>query len=300
VQDVVALDVGGRAIRVSSLDRVLFPAIGFSKAELLDYYVRVAPVLLPHLAGHPVTLHRFPEGVGGPHFFQTRTPPHPDWVRTQRMYTFRSGKEVDAPVIDDLAGLVWAVNLSTIELHPFLGVVNDLEHPRTLVVDLDPGVPAGLRDACAVALDVGAALEALGLDAYAKTSGGKGVHVVVPLAPGTPYGATKAVTRAIAATLARREPERVVDRMALARRAGRVFIDWSQNDQGKSTIAPYSVKALDVPTVATPVTWDEVDAVAAGRAEESRLWFTPREALDRVDRLGDLTTAVAPQHLPSV
>jgi bifunctional non-homologous end joining protein LigD len=276
-------------LRVSSLDRVLWPEVGFTKAHLLDYWLKVAPVLVPHLRGRPLTLHRYPEGVGGPHFFQTRTPPHPAWIRTQRMWTFTSGKEVDAPVIDDERGLVWAAHLSTLELHPFLSRAERLDHPDVVVFDLDPGPPASLLDACSLAIELHDLLADLGLTSVAKTSGGKGVHVYVPVdASAHTYDDTKAFARAVAAILVQRHPDGVVDRMAMALRAGKVFVDWSQNDPGKSTVVAYSTRAvLSVPTVSTPVTWAELrDAVAAGSADA--LWFGPDDVLDRVHASGDL------------
>jgi bifunctional non-homologous end joining protein LigD len=279
--------VGGRVVRLTTLDRVLWPEAGFTKADMVDYYASVAPALLPHLAGRPLTLHRFPDGVGGPHFFQTRTPPHPDWVATQRMWTFTSGKEVDAPVVGDLPSLLWAANLSAVELHPFLSTCAALDQPTMLVLDLDPGPPAGLVDACRVGLVVRAMLDAIGLSSLAKVSGRKGLHVHVPLAPGHTYPQTKAVARAVATVLAREEPERVVDRMARVLRRGRVFVDWSQNDPGKSTVAPYSLRAGTVPTVACPVTWAEVEAVASS-GDPTPLVFGPGDAVRRVDEHGDL------------
>ena len=286
---------------MSSLDRVLWPEIGFTKAHMLDYYLRVAPVLLPHVEGRPLTLHRFPEGVGGPHFFQTRTPPHPDWLRVQAMHTFTSGKHVEAPVIDDLRGLVWAVHLTTIELHPFLARADRLERPDRVVFDLDPGAPAELLDACRVALSLREGLDGLGLRSHPKTSGAKGLHVHVPIEPVHPWAATKAFARAVAGLLTRGDPDRVVDRMPKAARAGRVFVDWSQNDPGKSTVAPYSLRGLALPTVATPVSWEEVEAaVDAGSADG--LWFGPDDVLDRVEGLGDLMAPAleATQRLPGV
>lgn len=283
----MTVDVGGRLVRLTTLDRVLWPATGTTKADMVDYYASVAPVLLPHLARRPLTLHRFPEGVGGPHFFQTRTPPHPEWVATQRMWVFTSGKRVDAPVIDDLAGLMWAANLSAIELHPFLGRCDRLDEPTLLVLDLDPGEPAGLLDACRVGLDARALLAASGWGSWPKVSGRKGLHVQVPVAPGHRYDDTKTVARAVAGVLARRRPDLVVDRMPIALRRGRVFVDWSQNDPGKSTVAPYSLRAGARPTVAMPVTWEEVEgAVAAG--DPAGLVFGPEDALRRVEEHGDL------------
>jgi bifunctional non-homologous end joining protein LigD len=284
--------VVGTAVRVSSPDRVLFPATGFTKADLAAFYVAIAPVLLPHVAGHPLTLHRFPEGLGGPSFFQTRAPSHPAWIRVQRMYTFRSGKEVDAVVLDDVDGLVWAANLSTIELHPFLACADDLEHPGVVVFDLDPGRGATFADACEVATRVRAIAGAARLVSYAKVSGGLGVHVVVPVSWDHSFAETKAFARAVAALLARDEPDRVTDMMPVHYRTGRVFVDWSQNDAGKSTIAPYSLRANAAPTVALPVTWSEIEHVAATRDPRS-LVFTPRDALRRVAEQGDLLATVA-------
>lgn len=294
-----AVEVGGRTVRVSSLDRAIWPAIGFTKAHLLDYYVRVAPALLPHLAGRPVTLHRYPEGVAGKHFFQTRTPPHPEWVATVRLSFPRTGKTFLAPVIDDLPSLVWAANLGTLEFHSFLARVEALAAPTALVFDLDPGPPAGLLDACRVALQVRAALDVAGLASVPKTSGGKGLHVFVPLNSATAtYAATKALARSVAAALAQAN-ERVTDRMDRALRPGRVFVDWSQNDPGKSTVAPYSLRGLRLPTVSTPLTWSEVGAACDAR-DARRLGFGPDEVLARVERYGDLFASVLDrrQHLP--
>jgi bifunctional non-homologous end joining protein LigD len=277
--------------RLSSPDRVLFPATGFTKRDLADYNVRIAPVLLPHVAGHPLTLHRFPEGLGGPSFFQTRAPAHPSWIRVQRMHTFRSGKQVDAVVLDDVAGLVWAANLSTIELHPFLACADDLEHPGVVVFDLDPGRGATFADACAVARRVRDLVDAFGLASYPKVSGGLGVHVIVPVSWEHGFAETKAFARAVAALLTREQPDRVTDMMPVHYRAGRVFVDWSQNDAGKSTIAPYSVRANATPAVALPVTWPEVEHVAATRDPRS-LVFSPDDALRRVAELGDLLAPV--------
>src|SRR4051794_32755657 len=281
------VDVDGIAVRLSTLDRVLWPATGTTKAELIEYYAQIGRYLLPHIAGRPLTLHRFPEGVDGPSFFQTRAPSHPDWIRVQRMHVFRSGKEVDAVVIDDLAGLVWAANLAAIELHPYLGQAGDLEHPTMIVFDLDPGHPATVIDACDVALSVRDALTALGLRSYPKVSGGVGIHVVVPIAPGHPYERTKAFARAVARVLSKEHPDLITDLMPKHYRAGRVFIDWSQNDAGKSTVAPYSVRGGAIPTVAMPVTWPEVERAVETR-DHRPLVFLPDVALQRAAELGDL------------
>lgn len=280
--------MAGREVAVSSLDRVLFPRTGTTKAAVIDYYVQVAAVLLAHVADRPVTLHRFPEGVGGPHFFQTRTPPHPPWVRTVTMSFPRTGKTFDAPVLDDLPSLVWAGNLSTIEIHPFLNRTRDPARPTALVVDLDPGPPADLLDAAAVALR---ARDALGGPSWAKTSGGKGMHVYAR-SDGLSYAETKRRARDLARALAAEDPRGVTDRMVRAERPGRVFVDWSQNDAGKSTVAAYSLRALATPTVSTPVTWNEVETAVAEQ-DARRLVFSPAATLERVARLGDLFAALA-------
>lgn len=278
--------VDGREVRLSSLDRPLWPHLGLTKAWMADYYVRIAPVLLPHLRRHPVTLHRFPDGVLGPHFFQTRTPPRPDWIETVTFDMPRTGKVFDVVLIDDLAALLWAVNLATIEFHPYLGCAGDLDHPTALVFDLDAGEPAGLHEACVVATAVRDVCAEVGITAYPKTSGGGGMHVYVPVS-GVTYDDTKAFARAVAALLAHRSPERVVDRMTKALRGGKVFIDWSQNDAGKSTVVPYSLRATTPPLVSAPVTWDEVDLVVA-TGDAKPLLLGPDEVLARVDRDGDL------------
>ena len=299
MDDELTVAVGGRRLPVSSLDRVLYPN-GFTKAELIDYYTAVADAVLPHVRGRPVTLQRYPSGVGGPHFYQTRCPPHPGWLRTATMHFPTSGKTFEAPVLDDVAALVWAANLATIELHPFLGRVERLDRPSQLVFDLDPGPPAGFAQASAVAVQVRAMLAEVGLRSWPKTSGAKGLHVHVPLDESATYRETKGFARAVAATLARDRPDRVVDRMARALRPGKVFVDWSQNDPGKSTVAPYSLRGLRVPTVATPLTWDEVAAAATGR--EVRPASGPEEVRRRLERYGDLLAPALTvgQRLPSV
>ncbi len=281
------LHVDGHDVAVSSLDRVLWPATGTTKADLLAYYARVAPALLAHVREHPVTLHRFPEGVTGVHFYQTRTPPHPEWIRTQRMYTFRrSGKEVDSPVVDSEAALMWAANLSTIELHPYLGRVDDLDHPRYCVLDLDPGEPATIVDAAGVALAARALLDALALRSWPKLSGGKGLHVYVPLNVPHTYDETKSFARAVAATLVAAAPERVVDRIGTAARHGRVLVDWSQNDAGKSTVAPWSPRgSWSHPTVSRPIDWSDVERLADGDLGVVRVGFD--DAIAQLERDGD-------------
>jgi len=285
------LDVEGRRVRVTNLDKVLWPAVGMTKAGLLDYYLRVAPVLLAHLAGRPVTLHRFPDGVEGSHWFETRCPPHPPWVRTQVMYPFRSAKDVRSPVIDDLPTLVWAANTGAIELHPYLGTTADLLCPTVVVFDLDPGPPAGMAECCQVALVLKGLFDQLGLESFAKTSGSKGMQLYVPVnGDGVDADLAKGFARAVAETLEQGMPDLVVSRMTKAIRGGKVLVDWSQNDDHKTTVCVYSLRAKDRPTVSTPVTWEEV----AG--DPAKLSFEAHEVIERVERVGDLFAPVVTLH----
>jgi bifunctional non-homologous end joining protein LigD len=275
---VPVVEVEGREVELDRLDFRTFPRTGFTKADVVEHYVRAAPRLLPWLAGRPVTLRRFPQTVERWHDFETRCPPHPPWVATRHMDTFAK-PDVHACVIDDLPALVWAVNLHTVELHPFLGTVEHLDRPTHVVFDLDPGAPAAMPEACEVALALHDLLDDLGLRAWAKTSGGKGLHVVVPLnADDAAYARTKAFARAVAGLLVKQRPDLVTDVMARSERSGRVLVDWSQNDHGKSTVAPWSLRAdPHGPTVSLPVTWEEV---AEGPPRSG-----PEEALARPDHI---------------
>jgi bifunctional non-homologous end joining protein LigD len=279
------LHVDGRDVPVSSLDRILFPLVGFTKTDLIGYYTAVSPALLPHLRGRPLTLHRYPEGPNGPNFYQTRCPPHPAWLRTATVSFPRTGKELAVAVIDDLPGLIWAANLAAVELHPFLGRMPDLQRPVELVFDLDPGAPAGLNQACTVALAVRDFLSASGLRSWPTLSGLKGLHVHVPLNVPVTYVETKSFARMTARSLMVRMPDLVVDQMSRQHRTGKVFVDWSQNDPGKSTVVPYSLRGGAVPTVAAPVSWPEVEAASAGGVAGA---IRPNEVLARIATQGDL------------
>jgi bifunctional non-homologous end joining protein LigD len=291
----VVVDVDGRKVRVSTLDRPMWPGVGLTKRWLIGWYATVAPVLVPHVRGHPVTLHRFPSGVEGAHFYQTRAPSHPPWVRTVRLAPPRSGKVFDVVVLDDRPGLVWAAQISAVELHPYLGTAEALDRPTAVVFDLDPRPPAGLVEAARVALLVRGVLDDLGLASWPKTSGGKGIHVAVPTGATADYAATKPFARAIAGLLRADHPDLVVDTMNRARGAGRVLIDWSQNDPGKSTVAPYSLRGHTIPTVSTPVLWAEVEA-AARTGDPGGLRFSPADVIARIGELGDVHAPVASLH----
>jgi bifunctional non-homologous end joining protein LigD len=294
------LDVEGRRLRVSNLGKVLWPAAGFTKAEMLDYYVRAAPALLPHLAGRPITLRRFPDGVDEAGWYQNDCPPgRPAWVEVETV-EWPSGRTWDFCAVDDLATLVWVANLGTIELHPFLALRARLDRPTAVVLDLDPGPPAGLAECCGVALRLRALLEDADLAGFAKVSGALGLHVFVPVHDDHSWQETKAFARALARVLAAENPDEVVDRQQRRLRAGRVLVDWLQNDPTRSTVAPYSLRAEGWPTVSAPVMWEEVERAARERRDDL-LVFEPAAVLERLDRLGDLFLPVLElrQRLPA-
>ncbi|MGH3786738.1 MAG: non-homologous end-joining DNA ligase [Pseudonocardiaceae bacterium] len=282
--------VEGRRLKLSNLDKVLYPSTGFSKGEVIDYYTRISPVLLPYLADRPVTLRRYPDGVEGQSFFEKNAPRHsPDWVRTVELPTPGSAKGAATThfvVVENLATLVWLANLAAIELHVpqwTVGPRDTQRPPDLLVFDLDPGPPATVVECCRVAERVLAVLEADGLTGYPKTSGGKGLQVYAPVRVRDPEQ-TSAYARAVAEQLAGETPELVVSRMAKSARNSKVFIDWSQNNPAKTTVAPYSLRARERPTVSTPLDWDEVRRCQ----QPSDLVFTAAEALARVQDVGDL------------
>ena len=280
--------VEGRTLRLTNLDRVLYPATGFTKGEMLDYYRAVAPALLPHLAGRPLTLRRFPEGVEGPNWYQTNCRGAPPWLRTAEV-PGRRGAVFSMCVVDDLPALLWVANLGTLELHPHPGTAAAPDRPTWLVFDLDPGPPADVLACCEVALLVRERLGAAGLTAVVKTSGSLGLHVYATVEP-APDSETKKVARALAQELASEHPKLVVANSARARRAGRVFVDWLQNDATRSTVAPYSLRAMPWPLVSAPLRWDEVEDALA-RRDASALLVDVHEVLARVEREGDLFRA---------
>lgn len=284
-QSKTVTEVDGRRLTLSNLDKVMYPATGFTKAGVIDYYARVAPAMLPHLRGRGVTMVRWPDGVDGPSFFEKRCPPHaPTWVRTGAVQ-----EDLVACVIDDVATLVWVANLAALELHTLQATVDDPLHPTSLVLDLDPGAPAGILDCCRLALEVRDQLQRLGLTAVVKTSGGKGLHLAMPVR-GATADETKGFARSLGESLANADPKRVTIVMAKEARRGRVFVDWSQNDRHKTTICAYSLRARELPYVSAPVSWDEVSD-ALDRNEPGALSFDAPAVLERVARLGDLYEA---------
>jgi bifunctional non-homologous end joining protein LigD len=291
----VAVQVDGRTLTLTNLAKVLYPAVGFTKAEVLAYYQQVAPVLLPHIADRPLTLKRYPDGVDGEAFFAKHAPAHrPDWVRTVRVNSRSSrarGEIVTYLVVNDLPSLIWVANLAGLELHtpmwrlpPAWEVPDGPERePDLLVFDLDPGQPATIVECCQVALDLRPLLQADGLEPLAKTSGGKGMQLYAGI-DGMTADQASDLARSYAERLERDRPKFVTSRMTKALRTGKVFIDWSQNNGKKTTVAPYSLRARQFPTVSTPVSWDEVKACR----QPQDLFFTAEVALDRVAERGDL------------
>ena len=283
-----AVQIEGRDLELSNLDKLMYPAAGFTKGEVIDYYTRIAPVMLPHLAGRAVTRIRFPNGVDGLHFFEKNKPGGtPDWVRLATLPvpgSTMSRETVDFVVVDDLPTLVWLANLAALELHtPQWRIGAD---PDLLVVDLDPGAPAGLRECCAVAVLMRDRLAVDGVAAYPKTSGKKGMQLCCPISGSQGAEVVSAYAKKVAEELQAMVPGSITARMAKAVRPGKVFIDWSQNNAAKTTVTPYSLRAQEFPTVSTPLTWDEVEAVGTG-AEEPR-HYRAGEVLDRVGEHGDL------------
>jgi len=280
------LDVDGRKLAVSNLDKVLYPEAGFTKGQVIDYYIRIAPVLLPHLRDRPITLKRYPDGVDGFFFYEKQCPSHrPKWLKTTRVPASRDPGHIDYCVINDLPALVWAANLADLELHTFLHRAPGITRPTVLAFDLDPGTPADLVQCCRVGLWLREAFAELDLECFPKTSGSKGLQVFVPLNSATTYEKTKTFAQSMAIAMEQAHPDLVVSRMQKSLRKGKVLIDWSQNDDHKTTICVYSLRAKAEPTVSTPLTWEEVERAWK---RKKTLSFTSEEALQRVEKLGDL------------
>jgi bifunctional non-homologous end joining protein LigD len=298
----VEVTVEGRALRLTNLDKVLYPHTGFTKGDLIGYYAAIAPALLPHLRDRPLTLKRYPDGVEGEHFYEKQCPSHrPDWVQTTAVWSDRTEREIDYCLCQDVATLVWLGNLADLELHPSLSRADELERPSTLAFDLDPGPPAGIVRCCEVALALRDMFAELGLRAFAKTSGLTGMQVYVPLnRREATYEQTKPFARAVADVLARHHPRLVVSHMVKAARRGKVLIDWSQNDEHKTTVSVYSPRAGESPSVSTPVSWEEV-AACRDAEDPALLEFAPIQVLDRVRERGDLFAEVVSlrQSLPA-
>ena len=286
------LTVNGKKINVSNLDKIFYPKTGFTKGNVIDYYVRVSPYLLPHLKGRPITLKRYPNGVEGFFFYEKQCPGggRPESVKTTKVPK-SDGGEVNYCVMNDLAGLVWAANLADLELHTFLHKAPAIERPTSLAFDLDPGPPADILTCCEVALQLKTVLSALKLESFAKTSGSKGMQIYVPLNAPVTYEKTKPFAHALAELLEKQSPDLVLSNMRKDLRAGKVFVDWSQNDPHKTTINVYSLRAKERPIVSTPVTWDEVET-ARNKKKANLLQFETEDVLKRVEKEGDLFASV--------
>jgi bifunctional non-homologous end joining protein LigD len=294
--DRITVDVQGHRLSLSNLDKVLYPEAGFTKRDVIDYYTRIGEVMLPHLDGRPLTLKRYPNGVSGMHFYEKNCPrSRPPWVETARIWSEGNHRWMDYCMAQNLASLVWAANLASLEMHTSLSKATAMPEPSFLVFDLDPGGPASIVECCQVALWIRDALEGAGLRSFAKTSGSKGLQVYVPLNSGASYEQSKPFAHELARGLEGEHPELVVSDMKKSLRIGKVLVDWSQNDVHKTTVCVYSLRARTQPTVSTPVSWDEVRrCLRSGDAAE--LAFPAAQVLERVERHGDLFAPVLNLH----
>jgi bifunctional non-homologous end joining protein LigD len=298
------VDVDGHPIRLTNLDKVMYPAVGFTKGQVIDYYTRIAPYVMPHLAERPLTLKRYPNGVEGDYFYEKQCPQHrPEWVKTIPVYSRRNKADINFCVVDSVATLVWLAQLADLELHTSMAHAVAPEHPTMMVFDLDPGPGTNIIDCARVGTWLREIFDHFDLESFPKTSGSKGLQLYVPLnTAGVGYvPGTKTFSRACAELLEKQHPEVVVSNMAKELRHGKVLVDWSQNDEHKTTVCVYSLRAKDRPTVSTPVTWDEVeDALSAG--DPDMLTFDSAAVLDRVEEHGDLfePTVTLEQELPKL
>ncbi len=282
------LEVGGKRLKVSNLEKVLYPKAGFTKGQVIDYYIRISSVLLPHLEKRPLTLKRYPNGVEAEFFYEKKCPSHrPSWVNTARVWSEGNQADINFCLANDLPTLVWAANLADLELHTSLAKSPKIKSPTMVVFDLDPGVPANIVQCCQVGLWLRKIFKELKLECFPKTSGSKGLQIYVPLNTPTNYDITKIFAKNIAERLEREHPEMVVSKMAKALRAGKIFVDWSQNDDHKTTICVYSLRAKESPTVSTPVTWAEVESTSK-KGDPTKLVFRSEDVLKRVKKHGDL------------
>lgn len=296
------VEVAGRLLKLTNLDKVLYPAAGFRKGQVIDYYARIAPVLVPHLAGKPLTLKRYPDGVDAQPFFEKNATRHrPDWVETAPIWSEGNQRNVNYILANDLPTLIWLANLAAIELHPSLSLAGDISCPRTMVFDLDPGPPATIIHCCQVAMWLRAIFDHLQLESFPKTSGSKGLQIYMPLNTPTSYEQTKPLAHALARLLESEHPDLVVSEMKKEIRVNKVLVDWSQNDEHKTTISVYSLRARERPTVSTPLEWSEVER-ALKKKDAARLVFTSDEVLRRVEKNGDLFHSVLTlkQRLPDL
>ncbi|MBV9183440.1 MAG: non-homologous end-joining DNA ligase [Acidobacteria bacterium] len=282
------VEVEGKRLKLTNLEKVFYPSTGFTKGQVIDYYARIAPVLVPHLAGKPLTLKRYPNGVEAEPFFEKNATKHrPEWIETAPIWSEGNKRYVHYILANDLATLIWVANLASIELHPSLAKAKDIRCPRSLVFDLDPGPPANIVQCCQVAVWLRTIFEHFKLESFPKSSGSKGLQVYVPLNTPTSYEETKPFAHAVARLLENEHRDLVVSEMKKAIRTNRVFVDWSQNDEHKTTVSVYSLRARERPTVSTPVTWDEVERTLK-KKDAGLLVFESHRLLERVEKSGDL------------
>jgi bifunctional non-homologous end joining protein LigD len=296
------VEIEGKHLSLTNLDKVLYPAAGFTKGQVIDYYARIAPWLVPHLAGRPLTLKRYPGGVDQEYFFEKNATKHrPDWVKTAPIWSGANQRDVNYILADDLPTLVWVANLAAIELHPSLARAKRIDGPTMMVFDLDPGPPANIVQCCQVGLWLRKIFEHFGLQSFPKTSGSKGLQIYVPLNTPTSYEATKPFAHALARLLEQEHPQLVVSDMKKELRTAKVLVDWSQNDEHKTTISVYSLRARERPTVSAPLKWEEVER-AWKHNDAAALVFEAGQVLRRVERMGDLFELVLKlkQKLPSL
>ncbi len=295
--------VGERSLKLSNLDKVLYPAVGFTKGEVIHYYTRMAPAILPHLKDRPLTLLRYPEGVEGPYFYEKECPArHPVWLATTPVYGEHGRRDiVHFCVVNDLPSLIWIANLASLEYHVLLARADKITSPTAMVFDLDPGPGRNILDCARVALLIREFLEGLGLGGFPKTSGGKGLHLYVPLNISAGYEKTKSFARAVALLVEQQHPDWVTAMVRKEQRSGKVFVDWSQNSRHKSTVCVYSLRARERPYVSMPLQWEELER-SLKKKDVSLLTFEADEALRRVEKLGDLFEPVLKlkQKLPLV
>jgi bifunctional non-homologous end joining protein LigD len=289
------LKVGKREVPLTNLDKVLYPETGFTKGQVIDYYVRIADAILPHLKGRPITLKRYPNGVAAPFFYEKRCPAHkPDWVKTAHLWSKHNDDYLDYCTIDEAASLAWTANLASIELHCLLSRMPHPERPTAVAFDFDPGPPAGRLEAVQALWMVRDLLERLGLEGYPKTSGGKGMHLYVPLNTPVTFDQTKTFAKTFAELLEREHPDFITSNMLKSQRNGRVFMDWSQNDNHKTTVCVYSLRAREHPSASTPVTWAEIEK-AVKKKNPDLLVFEAPDVLKRIEKHGDLFAKVLTQ-----
>ena len=287
-----SVEVEGRQLKLTNLDKVLYPATGFTKGQVIDYYVRIGPALIPHLEGRALTLKRYPNGVEGEFFFEKNATAHrPEWVRTAPVWSRHNRRTIQFLLADDLPTLTWLANLAALELHPSLAKAKDVTEPTMIVFDLDPGPPATIVQCSQVGLWVRDIFAHFGLQSFPKTSGSKGLQVYVPLNTPVKYEATKMFAHALAQLLEQEHGDLVLSDMKKELRKGKIFVDWSQNDEHKTTISVYSLRARERPTVSTPVTWEEVERCWK-KKEANLLVFDAGQVLERVEKMGDLFAPV--------